>query len=347
MQRNLHQRSKAAFAAACLALAVEGPAAFGHSVRQKLGGYADSDGTTRQRIGLDAAIEPAAGETLTASSYTLSILRDAYQASDAATNEYDREVYGSGYRLNRTATVATNQTWNRVTETRVLGSYATDDRVRSRTWSAGASQWFRHETLRVGIDLSRTVVEQPLYQILDFDSREIGNPTVLSSVGASLGVRHLATPTLILDYAVTRLEAENRPPAHVASIGARRFVPALDGAAHAILTRGDNRGRVDETSTYGEVDAWQAEAAWVQNLWKGGLARLGYRYYQEDETTRAYRDRKVFGSDTVTLGLSQELRPSKDGTLPVPVTLDAAAGRYLTNAGISARSFEAGLTARF
>ena len=314
-----------------------------HSISQKVGGYSDNEGMTRQREELDSSIDGKVGQTLSASTYTLSLVRDAYQSDNSTASEYLRQIYGSGSRLNRQATVSATQTYDRVTETRALVSYGTDDVVKVRTWSVGASEWYNHETVRLAIDVSRTIVDQPVYEILDYDSRSIGNPTVTTAAGATLGLRHLATPTTLVDYTLAWLEADNRPATQTGSVAIRQFVTPLHGAIHGGLARSLNRGYIDTNSTYGQVDAWQGDAAWVQNLWTGGLARIAYRYYKEDETTRAYADEKVFGSDTTTFGISQEFKMSGG----VPVTLDAATGRYASNIGVSARTYEAGMTARF
>lgn len=321
--------------------------ALAHSVKQKVGGYTDNAGMTRQRIGLDAVIDGSSGEHMSASAYTLSATRDAYTDQRGGTNAYEKDVYESGHRQNKALTVGATQTWNRIVETHALVSGQSDDKVRASTWSTGFTSWLAHETVRVGVDLSRSVIAQPAYEILDFDSREIGNPTLMSTTGVTLSTRHLATSRTVMDYSVSYLTYDNRPPARTATVAARQFFPGLDGAAFLSAARGVNRGYIDVDTTYGQVDAWQGETGWAQNLWSGALTKLGYRYYREDQTTRAYADREVFGSDTMTLGFSQEFKPSKGGARQVPIVAECAAARYLTNIGVLARSFEAGLTAKF
>lgn len=330
-------------AALCSAAAGQASA---HTLKERVGGYASNDGRTRQRVGIDATVDGGTGQVLTGSNFTLSGTRDAYQNDRGSEDAYSKEVYGSSFRLNRQITAGANQVWDRITETRALVAYGTDEKVKTRTWSAGLSHWLRHETIRFAVDLSRTVVDQPLYEILDFDSREIGNPTVVSSTGATLSLRHLATSRTVVDYTIGTLLADNRPSQRTGTLAVRQYFPALDGALHATAARSVNRGYVTTASTYGQVDAIQGELGWAQNLWQGALTKVGYRYYKEDETTRAYEDEKVFGSDTITVGLSQEIRPAK-GFNKVPLTIECAAARYLTNVGTAARTVEAGLTAHF
>ena len=334
---------------ACLGFTVGGPS-FAHTIKQKAAGYQDTDGHTRQRVAYNMTIDGGAAETvpLTDSAYSLQIQSDQFQNTEVANDKYDREVYdGSDFRRMEQASFATTHTWDKLTDTRMLAAYATDHKVTSKTWAVGMSQWIWSETIRLAVDLSRTILEQPLYQVLDFDSQEIGNPTIASSTGTTIGVRHLAQPTTILDYTVGYQMTENRPDTTTGTVAIRQFLPPLDGAIHASATRADNRGFVTTESNYGQVDAWFGELAYLQNLWKGGRLRTGYRYYKEDEITRAYQDKKVFGSDTGSLGLSQDLPKGAAGNISVPLTLEASAARYLTNVGIAATSFEAGVTAKF
>lgn len=339
-----------AFIAAFGACCVFAPQLEAHTLKHRLGGYRDSSGTTRQRVGFDATVEGKAGKgDMTASSVNLVILRDLYEDSSLSDDEdeYTREIYGEGQRISDSATVTASQTWDRVTDTRVMAAYATDRKVTTRTWGVGASQWYRHETIRLGWDLSRTIVEQPLYQVLDYDSEQIGNPTVASSVGVTMSVRHLATPTTLVDYTLSHLEYENRPDMNSGAVAVRQFLPPLDGAIHAGVTRADNRGYVTTESNFGQVDAWIYDAAYLQNLWRGGRARVGYRYYKEEEKTRAYGNERQLGSDTATLALSQDLDKRQVDSLSVPLTLEAAASRYANNDDVTANTFEVGVTARF
>lgn len=333
----------------CLGFAVGGPA-FAHSIKQKAAGYEDNDGHTRQRVAYDMTIDGGGAKSvpLTDSTYTLAVQADQFQNTEVRNDTYDREIYdGSDYRMSRQAQLSATQTWDKLSETRVLAAYATDQKVKSKTWGVGFSQWVWSETIRLAFDLSRTILEQPLYQYLDFDSQEVGNPTIASSTGITLGVRHLAGPTTILDYTVGYTATENRPATKAGTVAVRQFLPSLDGAVHASVTRADNRGYVTVESNYGQVDAWIGELAYLQNLWKGGHLRTGYRYYKEDEITRAYEDQQVFGSDTGSVGLSQDLPKGWAENVQVPLTLEMSGARYLTNVGIAATSFEAGVTAKF
>lgn len=316
-----------------------------HSLKLSRGAYDDSDGLTRERLGADAQVEAGRGPAgLTGHTYKLSFLRDSFAEEDLEDDDYTREVYGSEQRVQGTATLSATQTWNKTTETRALGSYASDGKVTTRTFGVGASQWMPGESLRIGVDFSRTLVDQPLFQVLDYDSELVGAPSRYSATGSTLGIRHLATPSTILDYALSYVHNEHRPATKVGGLQLRQFVALLKGAAHAGVTRADNRGAIDTTTDYGQVDAWTYEGAWLQHLWQGAQGRLGYRYYREDETTRAYEDERVFGSDTASLGLAQEL---DERTAGVPMVVEAIAARYLTNSKLAATTFEVGLTAKF
>jgi len=323
-------------------------ASWASTITQTVGAYSDNQGLTRHRVGYDVILDGGGGvANLTGSSYELAVTHDAYQRSDLTTDEYDREIYGSGYKTNDAVTASASQTWDRLTETRVLAAYATDQKVSSRTFSVGASQWQRSETVRLSVDVSRTLLEQPLYQILDYDSKEVGNPPIASSTGATVQLRHLATPTTIVDYSASHIVTANRPDTNTGTLAVRQFVPQLSAAFHATLTRAVNRGFITTETNYGQVDAWIVETAYLQNLWKGARSRLAYRYYKEDETTRAYGDETVFGSDTMSVGMAQDIPRRATGSLGIPLTIEAAAARYLTNVAVAANSFEASVTAKF
>lgn len=336
--------------ASILCLAAFWPvAASAHSVTQTIGAYNDNNGLQRERVAFDVLVDGGAHALggMTDSTYAVTVQRDQFHRTNMKDDDFDREIYQTSYNVNDYASVSANQTWDKVTETRVLAAYGSDHKIRSRTWATGASQWLAHETVRVSFDLSRTIVERPLFGVLDFDSVTTAEPTISSQTGATLGVRHLARATTVIDYTVGHTVAENRPPADRGGIAIRQFVPALDGALHASATRALNRGYVASDTTYGQVDSWIGEVAWFQSLWKGALSKIGYRYYREDETTRAYGDELQFGSDTITAGLSQELPKGATSGLSRPLTLELKGARYLTNVRVAAATVELGVTAKF
>lgn len=320
---------------------------FAHSIKQQLGAYTDNKGMTRQRVGYDINVEAKPPvQSLTAASIDLTVARDRYRQDETESSDYDKKIYGGNLRTNDRVSANLSETWNRLTDTRLVGAYASDGKIRSRTYGAGASTWIHHETVRLSFDVTRTILEQPLYQVLDLDFQEVGNPTVASSAGATVGVRHLATPTTILDYTASHVVTENRPDTNVGAVSVRQFVRPLDGAVHGSVTRAVNRGYVATDTTYGQVDAWIYEVAWLENLWQGARARAGYRYYKEDETTRAYQDETELGTDTASLSFAQDL-PKTATNLGVPLTLDASAARFVTNVAVQATAFEFGVTAKF
>ncbi len=321
--------------------------AFGHSVKQKAGTYADNQGRERQRLQMDLGYEVPSSGTMTASSLVVSAGRDKFIFGEGDDSIPNRELYGENFREQNTFSLATSQTWEKVTDTRVSATFQQDDEVTARSMSAGASQWMFGETLRVSFDLSRTVVEQPEFRFLDYDSQEVGNPPIVSSIGSTVGVRHLATTTTIMDYTISRIENDNRPATNSAVVGMREFLPTADAAVHINVSRFYNRGYIGTDTTYGQVDAWSFETAWLQNLWQGASGRLSYRYYKEDETTRAYEDEKVFGSDMYSVAVIQHLGKKVVDNINVPLQLEIGAAKYLTNVGIAANSYEAGLTAKF
>jgi len=321
--------------------------ALGNSVKQKVGTYADNQGRERQRLQMDLGYDAAPSGTMTANSFVLSAGRDKYIFGNGDDSAPNRDLYGENFREQNIITLSTSQTWERVTDTRVSATFQSDEEVIARSLSTGASQWIYGETVRISYDLSRTVVAQPESRTLDYDSQEVGNPPIVSNVGATVGVRHLASTTTIVDYVVSRVENENRPATNVGSVGVREYLPSADAAVHINVVRSYNRGYIGRDTTYGQVDAWSFETAWLQSLWHGANSRMSYRYYKEDETTRAYEDEKVFGSDMYSLSFIQSLGKRAVDNISVPLQLEVGAAKYLTNVGIAGNSYEMGVTAKF
>jgi hypothetical protein len=284
---------------------------------------------------------------LSGQSINITVLRDQYLRSSVVDDEYARRFYGSGYRVMQTASLQASQTWARTSDTRQVLTFASDGVVTFRNGGIGASHWLFHETVRIGVDLLRMTVEQPEYRILDFDSQEIGIPPLVTSSGTTVTVRHLATPTMIMDYTAQWILADNRPPMTSWGVAARQFIPLVQGALHGGATRAMNRGTLTLDTTYGQVDAWILDGAYLQTLGRRTHAKLGYRFYREDETTRVYADELTIGTDRLVLALSHDIPKGTMENVAVPLTIEGAVSRYLTNTQLVARSFEVGVTGRF
>ena len=321
------------------------PEASADRLKISRGLYRDSDGLSRERLGADAQFERSQGYGgLTGQSYQLGFFQDRFFQDDLSDDDYTREIYGSKQRVQGTLNAAATQVWRKATETRLGTSYTSDGKLTTRSFGAGVSHWLPGESWRFGLDLSRSLITQPFYQTLDYDSELVGRPPNDSATVGSLSLRRLATPTTILDTTLSYTDLESRPPTRMATIQLRQFVGLLKGSLHAVVTRAYNRGSIGRQTDYGQVDAWTQEIAWLQHLWRGALARLGYRYYREDETTRAYQDERVFGSDTIAFGLAQDIERSQDFC---PMVVEAVAARYETNTSLAATTFELALTAKF
>ena len=167
--------------------------------------------------------------------------------------------------------------------------------MRARTGGVGLSRWVFKENLQLSADVSRTLVESPVFETLGADSDVVAAPPVVTSTGTALGAKVLATPTTVTNVSWTHTEANNRPPANIYGIGVKQFITVTDSAVHFDAFRAVNRGRVTTATTYGEVDAWIGEAAFLQTLWRNASGRIGYRYYREDETTRVDQNEFVRG----------------------------------------------------
>lgn len=317
-----------------------------HSLRVSRGAYRDNAGLTRQRSVAEGEWQAAGAQATTSfqPSFKLSVMRDEFLHADLAEDDYTREIYGEEAYQQNTVNFAANQIWQQRTETRALVGTSSDGKVRTQSYGIGASRWIYKENLRVALDVSRTMVQQPRFLTLDYDSEQVGTPSRSRATGTTLGLRQLASASTIIDYALTYIHDEFRPPTRIAALQLRQFILPLRGALHTSLTRSYNRGPIATTTSYGQVDAWTAEAAWLQHLWQGAQGRLSYRYYREDETTRAYQDLRVYGADMVACGLVHDL--DRD-VLSTPLSIETVASRYWTNTQLAATTVELGLKAKF
>lgn len=319
----------------------------GAAVKQILGGYGDNQGRSRQRLGYDLNSGAMGGASLPLTlNADLLLTRDQYSHTQMRDASYEREVYGAGGKVNDSAALTLAETVAKQTEIRQLASFATDHFSTIKSWGLGLSRWLRSDTIRAGVDVTRTEIDQPPYEVLDVDFQTVANPPIATSTAATLSLRHLATPTTIIDYNATHVATANRPDTQVAALALRQYLPPWRGAVHTAVTRALNRGTITTATTYGQVDAWIIEAAYLQHLGAQTRGRLGWRYYREDERQRAYGDRSTLGTDLFTAGLANEWRWAGNGgqgTAPTTLQIELSAGRYLTNIGLAANIVELSL----
>jgi len=316
--------------------------AYGQTINQKIGSLSDNEGTSRTRVQLGADSEmPLYHKAMSAAAASVTLTEDKLAFADPEDANLQKITM-----INRSVSASISQTWDRISDTRILTSFSTDGETTARTYGVGASQWYLHETLRFSFDLSRTTIDKLPENYLDYDSQEIFLPSVVTATGGTIGVRHLATPTTIVDYSVSQIVADDRPASFSGSVGAKQFIPKIHAAVHGTLTRSFNKGRIGKNTNYGQVDAWIGETAYLQELWQGALSKIGYRYYREVEITRAYEDKIQLGSDALSLGLSQDI-DAKNLGMKDKLTMDVGYSRYQSNTNIRADSYEAGLTTRF
>ena len=312
-------------------------------VKQTVAGYQDNAGQSRGKAAFDVGAD-GPGMSSILSSIKLSIARERVEDSQWRDNKYLQAMYGDGVRVSDSWTVSGVRNFGKLTDARIAAGASSDGVVRSQNLGIGASQWFVHETLQTALDLSRVEVQRPEYEILDFDATVLTAPPEVSTSGATLSLRHLATPVTMALYSATFSHATDRPLARFFQAGVRQYVPGLGGAFHGTLYRGVNRGGLSTQTMYGQVDSWSADLAWVQEFGQATQLRAGWRVYQERETGRAYRDVTQFGSDLFSIGFAHDVKP--DLTAGKPVTIEAGVARYLTNNNLTATTANLGVSGR-
>ena len=304
-------------------------------VKQTVGGYADNAGQSRTKAGFDVAV----------GSLAFGVARERVSDGNWRDNKYLQTVYGEGVRLNDSWSLGANRTFDKLTGTRVAVGGSSDGVIKSQNFGIGVSRWMIHETFQAGLDLSRSVVDRPEYEILDFDATVLTAPPQVSSVGATMTARHLSTPTTISLASATFNQSSDRPLARFYQAGVRQYVPVVGGAFHGTLYRGINQGSLSTKTLYGEVDSWATDLAWVQEFSKATQLRAGWRVYQERETGRAYGDETQFGSDLFSLGIVHDVDP--EILSGHRVTVEAGVSRYLSNKDLMATTANFGVAGKF
>ena len=306
---------------------------YAHSIRKQISSYTDNQGLQRERLKLDLTADiDHYGKIISSSTYNVAVSRDYYNFDEEYSNDYIRDVYNLETKIEDSVTLTAIQGWSKITESRLTFGFTKDQAIASRTGGVGLSRWLWYESLQASVDISKTMVKRPTFEILDEDSDILSPPTRQNSTGITTSLKHLATTTTIADYSFAYFDTNDRPPVRMYSLGIKQFIPPTTSAIHTKLSRAINKGQITQDTTYGEVDAWIWELSFLQNLWKGAMSKIAYRYYKEDEISRVNKNHYVRGSDTISIGFAQELpKGAVDSLKNSSLTIETSATRYLTN----------------
>lgn len=318
-----------------------------HEVGQRLGGYKASDGESRSAGGMSGTIDHGAfgSSPLTSASYNVDAGVERIRYDSIVGNKYMEENFPTGSKIQKNASLNTSHTVQKLTDVRVGGTWSSDNVTSSKSASAGMGHWWFSDTIQTNLDVSRTVTDRPYDFILDYDAERIDLSPQVNSGGATVAIKHLATPTTIWGTSYTRVESSDRPRLDAYSAQIKQFIPAWAASVHGTVTRIINTGTVSTNTTSGSLAGSQAELAFLKSLWQGASSRIAYRFVREDEHTRAYGDHLVYGADSYTAGISQDIR--KGVITDRAMTASAVATRYMSNGGLGATAGEAGLAVKF
>lgn len=318
-----------------------------HEINPYFGGYKATNGESRSEGSVAGTLEsgPYGSTGISSASYTVSGSKERIVVDEVGQDKYLEEYFPDGVREQNTVGLSTTHTFKKLTDLRLGGLWSSDSETTSKTWSAGLGHWWFHDSIQTNLDVSRTQTNRPSSAILDYDAETVLLAPSVSNGGATLSVKHLATPTTVWSAGYTRVEASDRPRLDAYRVALRQFIPPATASVHTSLTRIINTGPVTTETTSGSLAGLQAEIAFLKSLWQGAAARLGYRYAREDEETRAYGDHLVYGADSYTLGFTQDVK--KGVVTDHAFTVRATATRYITNRGVSASLGEAGMAVRF
>ncbi len=320
---------------------------FASEVMQRVGGYSgDSGGETRSAAALGGSItqKPMFDGALSSGSYDLQAGVEQISVKDISHDKYMGEYFQNGVRENRSASLNTTQTIRKLTDLRLGANWLSDTVTTTRSASGGMGHWWFHDTIQTNIDVSKTETNGPTVTILDLDSEAINLGPKVSSGGGTFSVKHLATPTTIWGASWTRIDATDRPVLNAYGLNGKQFIPAWSAAIHGSISRIINTGTIENTTSSGSLTGTQSEWAFLKTLWDGAAARVAYRFVREDEQTRAYGDHLLYGADSYSLGMTQDIK--KGVISDRPLQAHVVATRYISNAG-GAFLGEAGLTTKF
>ena len=287
------------------------------------GQYRDNNQNVRTRAGLVSSVSSETSDLLTLG-ISLSGNRDWINGS----------IEDSG-------TIGLTQTWNKLTETRESFSALQnkDNETKIIHGTVGASQWVLDEQYKLSLDVTKTKVNRPAKSYVDLDSEIVDLPSTVDSDIYFGAVRQIVNTTTFIDYGFMIIDATDRPLGYVGMVAGKHYFKLINGAIYADLGRGINKGSIANITSYGEVDAWMASAQYAQRLPWDLVAGISYRYYRETESTRAFHDTVIFGTDTVAFGLAK--------TWPEDYSMGISYARFLANSGISAGMTEVSVSKKW
>ena len=346
---------------ASLAALLIAPSAFGSQIRSTIAGAEDTTGLRHLRVGYVMGLDDfgrsgssdhntsagsGSSSNLTGNSILVALQRDSYllRSSQDSTAADSSTALSQGPAPEQSIDLSLVQTWNKTGETRASVGYSGSKGRHSKRFGFGISEWLPGGNIRVSADGFRNLSIAPRQEILDYDSEIIASLARTTSSGVVFGLRHLASPTAVIDYNLLSVHTTGRPLSYGAAFNIKQFLPRFRCAVEANVTRSYNRGEISTNTTYGSVDAWSTKLSLHKHLWTQARGRIDYRYYRENETTRALQDRKTIGSDTVALGLAQDIGGSGN---EAPFSVGGKIVRYMNNASLIASALEASLTKRF
>ena len=308
---------------------------YAHDFNQGFSIYSNSQGVARQRVQSQITLD-IEHEDFVADSTSLAFAFSQDQVNDPRIdNEYQQLNYKSNERKLNSYSLGLTQVFNKVTALSVNGNFSQDQVINGNGYGFDLSHWFYKETFRFSAGYQSTSSQAPSIEFLDQDLDLVQTPENIDSKHFKAGLRHLASPTTILDYNIGFLTTSNRPHTKYAGLAVRQYIKWLSGAMHAKLNYTDNTGAVTTQTHFGEVEAWRLELAYLHDFGKI-QTKVGYRSSREYETSRVLKEKTTLGSDSALLSLNY--KPTKK------LKMNIAYAHYRTNTNIKANSSEIGLS---
>ncbi len=314
-----------------------------HIFSQRIASYGENNGDHMSSEKLAATIELPTVFSQTASAISLSMEHSLQTFADISDNKYAKEIIQSNQLESISASLSFNQTWNKLTDTRLLMSRNLDKISTYESVAVGMSRWFYKETFQASIDLSQSTLERPYFETINANMETVYQPERVNSSGVNLSLRHLVNPKTVMIYRGGVVSSTDRPDLETYGVELRRFLVSTNGAIHLNIARAINQGEIGFDTSYGQVVGNLAEISYLHILNDEVRFKTGYRYYREDELTRE-EDRKVItGSDVLSLSLAYDLPKKQMSKAVKKMSINVAAASYLTNQNSSGSLYELGL----
>lgn len=159
--------------------------------------------------------------------------------------------------------------------------------------SGRASMWWRENTLRTQVEYSQQSSTRDPRDYLDTDGIRVRVAADSKGRTATLRLTHLTTPTTILLGDGSQTTSDGRPMSLSYGAEIRQYIEPTQSALHLRFSHYEDRGSIESTTDFGNVNANTGSLRWNQRFPMYLLANLTGRIHHEIETPRSLDSLKL------------------------------------------------------